>query len=153
MGREAEWPSARLPRPCIALRCAAPHREMLIRAPAHVHLAHASLCCWGKHAAHSQPALRTGLMAPAWNPALCIWGAIIDLTWPKQLSHFCSRFVGDIMNCHGKQPGPDPGGSAERTGNLQGFRHPAEITRRPCTTQSYTHHKPSPPNARCPAGQ
>ena len=55
-------------------------REMLIRAPAHVHSAHAALCCWSKLAAHSQPALRTGLMAPAWRPALCIWGVILDLT-------------------------------------------------------------------------
>ena len=47
-------------------------REMLIRAPAHVHQAHAALCCWSKHVAHSQSALRTGLMAPAWRPALCI---------------------------------------------------------------------------------
>ena len=39
--------------------------EMLIRAPAHVHPAHAARCCWGKLSARSQPALRTGLMAPA----------------------------------------------------------------------------------------
>ena len=31
--------------------------------------------------AHSQNALQTGLMAPAWRPALCIWGVIPDLTW------------------------------------------------------------------------
>ena len=47
-------------------------REMLIRAPAHVHSAHAALCCWSKLAAYSQPALRTGLMAPAWRPAIFI---------------------------------------------------------------------------------
>ena len=29
--------------------------------------------------AHSQPALRTGLMAPAWRPGLFIWGEILDL--------------------------------------------------------------------------
>ena len=33
-------------------------REMLIRALAHVHPAHAALCCWSKLAAYSQPALR-----------------------------------------------------------------------------------------------
>jgi hypothetical protein len=51
--------------------------EMLIRAPAHidshVHSAHAALCCWSReHAAHSQPALRSGLMASIWRSALCI---------------------------------------------------------------------------------
>ena len=41
-------------------------REMLTRAPAHVHSAHAALFCLSKLAAHSQPTLRTaGLMAPA----------------------------------------------------------------------------------------
>ena len=39
-------------------------REIPIRVHAHVHSAHAALCCWGKPLAHSQPALRTGLMAP-----------------------------------------------------------------------------------------
>ena len=39
-------------------------RGVLIREPAHVHSAHAALCCWGKLSDHSQPALRTGLMAP-----------------------------------------------------------------------------------------
>ena len=39
-------------------------REMLMRAPEHVHTAHAALCCWSKLAAHSQPILRTGLMPP-----------------------------------------------------------------------------------------
>ena len=34
--------------------------------------------CRGMLAAHFQPALRTGLMAPAWRPALCIWGVILD---------------------------------------------------------------------------
>ena len=34
--------------------------KMLIRAHAHVHSAHAALCCWSKLAAHSQSALRTG---------------------------------------------------------------------------------------------
>jgi hypothetical protein len=28
-------------------------RGMLIRAPAHIHPAHAALCCWGKLVAHS----------------------------------------------------------------------------------------------------
>ena len=46
--------------------------EILIRAPAHVHPAHTTLCCWEKLSAHSKPALRTGLMAPAWRPAQCI---------------------------------------------------------------------------------
>jgi len=32
-------------------------RNVPIRAPAHVHSAHAALCCWGMLAAHSQPAL------------------------------------------------------------------------------------------------
>jgi hypothetical protein len=41
------------------------NEKMLIHASAHVHPAHAALCCWGKLAAHPQPALRTGLMAPA----------------------------------------------------------------------------------------
>ena len=31
------------------------------------------------HAAHFQFALRTGLMAPDWRPALCIWGVILEL--------------------------------------------------------------------------
>ena len=30
-------------------------RKHLIRAPAHVHSAHAALCCWSKHAAHPSP--------------------------------------------------------------------------------------------------
>ena len=30
--------------------------EVLIRAPAHVHLAHATLCCWGKLSANPSPA-------------------------------------------------------------------------------------------------
>ena len=55
-------------------------RKVLIRAPAHVHPTHAALCCWGKLPAPSQPALQTGLMAPAWCSALCIWGVILDLT-------------------------------------------------------------------------
>ena len=42
-------------------------REMLIRAPAHAHPAHAALWCWSRPAAHCQSALRTGLMAPAWR--------------------------------------------------------------------------------------
>ena len=49
-------------------------RKILMRAPAHVHSARAAPCCWGKPAADTQPALRTGLMAPAWRPALYIWG-------------------------------------------------------------------------------
>ena len=53
---------------------------MLIRAPAHVHSTHAALCCWSKLAAHSQPALRTGLMAPALaSCSICIRGVILDL--------------------------------------------------------------------------
>ena len=42
-------------------------REMLIRAPARVHLAHTVFLLEQslQLAAHSQPALRTGLMAPA----------------------------------------------------------------------------------------
>ena len=59
--------------------CNREREKIIIRAPAHVHSAHAALCCWGKLTAHSQPALRTGLMAPAWRPALCIWGVILDL--------------------------------------------------------------------------
>ena len=50
-------------------------REMLICA---LHSAYAALFCWSKLTAHSQPALRTGLMAPAWCPALCIWGVFFD---------------------------------------------------------------------------
>ena len=46
--------------------------RMFIRALAHVHPAHEALCCWSKLAAHSQPTLRTGLVAPAWRPALCM---------------------------------------------------------------------------------
>ena len=40
---------------------------------AHVHSTSAALCCWGKPATHTQPALRTGLMALAWRPSLCIF--------------------------------------------------------------------------------
>ena len=40
---------------------------------------------WGKLAAHSRPALKIGLMAPAWRPAQCIWGVTPGLTW-----RFCS---------------------------------------------------------------
>ena len=39
----------------------------------------------GELSAHSQPALRTGLMAPAWRPALCTWGVILDLAWQENL--------------------------------------------------------------------
>ena len=39
-------------------------REMLIRAPAHVHSARAALCCWSKLAAHSRLALQTGFDRP-----------------------------------------------------------------------------------------
>ena len=46
-------------------------REMHMRAPAHVHPAHAAYC-WGKLVAYSQSALRSGLVAPAWHPSLCI---------------------------------------------------------------------------------
>ena len=41
-------------------------------------------------AAHSQPALRTGLMAPAWRRALCIWGVIPELL-NGPLSISCTR--------------------------------------------------------------
>ena len=34
----------------------------------------------GAQLAHSKPALRTGLMAPAWRPAPCILGVVPDLT-------------------------------------------------------------------------
>ena len=43
-------------------------REMLTRAPAHVHPAHAALLCWSGLAAHSQPALRNG---PCFGVLLC----------------------------------------------------------------------------------
>ena len=55
-------------------------RGVLIYAPAHVHSAHAALCCWSKPAAHTKPVMRTCLMAPAWRTALCIWGVVLDLT-------------------------------------------------------------------------
>ena len=61
-------------------RCRALPIGELVRAPGHVHSAHAALCCWSKPAARSQLAQRTGLMAPAWRPTLCIWRAILDLT-------------------------------------------------------------------------
>jgi len=48
-------------------------REVLIRAPAHVHSAHAAPCCWGRLAAHPQPALRTGLM-PLLGVLLFVFG-------------------------------------------------------------------------------
>ena len=38
------------------------------------------LAAGAQHAAHSQSALRTGLMAPTWRPHLRIWGVILDLT-------------------------------------------------------------------------
>ena len=50
-------------------------RKIPIRAPAHAHLAHAALICWSKLAAHSQPALRTGLMAPALAPCSMYFGS------------------------------------------------------------------------------
>ena len=55
------------------------NEKIRILAPAHVHSAHAALFCWSKLAAHSEPTLRTGLMAPVWRPALCIWGSVLDL--------------------------------------------------------------------------
>ena len=58
--------------------------------PAHVHSAHAALCCLERLSAHSQPALRTGLMAPAWRPALCIWGAFLT-SWPEYMEQAPSR--------------------------------------------------------------
>ena len=45
-------------------------REIPIRTPAHVHSAHTALAVGAKLTAHSQPVLRTGLMAPAWRSAL-----------------------------------------------------------------------------------
>ena len=44
----------------------------------------------GKLAVHSQPVLQAGLMGPAWRPAFCIWGAILDLTWVLGWSAFLS---------------------------------------------------------------
>ena len=61
-------------------------REILIRAPAHVHSAHEARCCWIKLSTHSQPALRTGLMAQAWRTALYILGVNLDLTCNGALS-------------------------------------------------------------------
>ena len=49
-------------------------REVLKCAPAHEHSAHAALCCWSKLIAHSQPALRTGMMAPCFGVLLCVLG-------------------------------------------------------------------------------
>ena len=54
--------------------------KMLLRASAHVHPAHAALCCWSKLAAHTQPALRTGRMGPAWRLLHVSWRVIPDLT-------------------------------------------------------------------------
>ena len=51
--------------------------KVLIRAHENVHPASAAPRCWRKTAAHSQHALRTGLMAPAWRPALWIRGIIL----------------------------------------------------------------------------
>ena len=56
-----------------------------VRAPAQVHSAHAALCCWSELSAHSQPALRTGLMAPAlascsmYLPGRLMWEVILEL--------------------------------------------------------------------------
>ena len=54
-------------------------REMLIRAPAHALSATKLFAAGEQLAAHSQPALRTGSMAPVWRPALCIRGVIPTL--------------------------------------------------------------------------
>ena len=68
-----------LPGPYIALPRDAPHRatrrrqeqrmrgKCICAAPAHVHLARAAFAAGAQLAAHIQPALRTGLMAPAWR--------------------------------------------------------------------------------------
>jgi hypothetical protein len=68
-------------------------RKVHVRAPAHVHQAsdtqptHPFAAGEGlQPAAHSQRALRAGLMAPTWRPALCILGVIPDLTWLSGLS-------------------------------------------------------------------
>jgi len=55
-------------------------------------LAHAAHSCWGKLAAHTQPTLRTGLTAPAWCPALCILGVILDLLSNTLTSRNATRY-------------------------------------------------------------
>ena len=56
-------------------------REMRVcAAPAHVHSAHAIFAAGAQLAAHTQPALRTGLMAPAWRLLHVSRRAIPDLT-------------------------------------------------------------------------
>ena len=54
------------------------NEKMLIRAPAHVHPAHAGYFPGAQPTAHPQPALRTGFMPPAWRLALLILGVILD---------------------------------------------------------------------------
>ena len=54
-------------------------RGVLILAPAHVQPARAALCCWNKARSPLPVAPRTGLMAPACRPALCIRGVALDL--------------------------------------------------------------------------
>ena len=40
---------------------------------------------------HSQPALRTGLMAPVWRRALCVRDVILDLSAPRGVSRSSLR--------------------------------------------------------------
>ena len=70
-------------------------REGLTRAPAHVHSAQMQLFAAGaKPAAHSQPALRTGLMAHAWRRALCIWGFILGFDFDASGEGRCCVSIG-----------------------------------------------------------
>ncbi len=117
---EKERQSAPLPRPRIALPRAAPSprcagetgtrkppgmsEECLCAAPAHVHRARAVFFTAGAQlAAHTQPALRTGLMAPAWRLLHVSRRVILDLTWVsvRGRSVSCPRSPG-----HFREPTP-----------------------------------------------
>jgi len=69
---------------------------MLKRAPAHVHSPHAALFSWSRLPAHTKPALRTGVMAPAWR--LCIWGVILELR--KNRGYRRLRVAGEAPAAH-----------------------------------------------------
>ena len=50
----------------------------LCAAPAHVHSARAAFAAGAQHVVHTQPALRTGLMTPAWRLLHVSWRIIHD---------------------------------------------------------------------------
>ena len=52
----------------------------MLSAPAHVYPAHAAHCCWRGASSPLAARSESGLMAPAWRPALSIWGVILDST-------------------------------------------------------------------------